>query len=409
MRETSIAIVIPSEMRYVFFLFSVWSFITLCRPQDYFSILALLRPSLTFGLITIIAYFLHGAHLNSIFKSSQFKLYLLLIIIMILGVPFSYYRSASLREVFGYMSIGLVFFFLFYQIANTKERLKQLLFIYSFGASIYAIYVLLFGSLAENRIAFGTMFDPNDIAFFVINFLAFNLLFITKEYSFTRRALVLLNVLIGLVVLFKTGSRGGFVACLAVVAYLLFNRTNTIKISFFKKAILVFTILLALWTISMNTERYKTILDVQSDYNLTDETGRVAIWKIGIRLMMSNPLTGVGVGRFYEGVGQDRLERGLPSARWQAAHNSFVQIGAETGVIGLFIFILMSFKVFSITGRIMNRSKSDDLVKVSEMVRAGFIGHLVCAIFLSQAYSVYWVFYIALSAKLNQMVEEEMA
>lgn len=407
MRHLEASAVYQIDLKPSYVLFAVWSFITLCRPQDYLPFLAVVRPSFTLGLITLAAFLLGAADRKYILRNQQFRLFLALIIIMVLGVPFSYYRSASLKEVIDYASISTIFFILLYHFVNMVESLKSLLFAYCCGTSIYAAYVLMFGNLAGERIIFGTMFDPNDTAFFIINFFSFNLLFLTSTTALLKKLIVITNIIVCLLVMFKTGSRGGFVACISLFSYLLLIRTKTINISFLKKAILVFMALIALWSFSMNTERYKSILDVSTDYNVVDETGRVAIWKIGMRMMLSNPLTGVGMGRFYEGVGRDRSERGLPSAKWQAPHNSFVQIGAETGVIGLFIYILMSYKVFRITGRVISRSRSEDLVKISEMIMAGFLGHIVSAMFLSQAYSIYWVFYIALSARLQQMLEEE--
>ena len=392
-----------------FILFGIWSFITLCRPQDYFAILAMVRPSLLFGLIALLAFLLGTGYRKSILRAGQFRLFLALIVIMIIGIPFSYYRSASLKEVFYYASVSMIFFVLLYHFVNTVDKLKSLLFAYCCGASIYAIYALVFGKITGERIAFGTMFDPNDIAFFIINFIAFNFMFLASKTTLLKRLIVIANIIVCLVVLFKTGSRGGFVACIALFTYLMFVRTRTVNVSFLKKAFLFFMALMVLWTISMNTERYRSILDVSTDYNVVDETGRLAIWKMGMRMMLSNPLTGVGMGRFYEGVGRDRQERGLLSWRWQAAHNSFVQIGAETGLIGFIIFILLSCRVFLIAGRTAARSRSEDLVRISEMTRAGFLGHVVSAMFLSQAYSIYWVFYIALSACLQRMLEEESA
>lgn len=396
-----------SEFKHIFLLFGLWSFITLCRPQDYLSPLAYLRPTLTLGVITILFFFLHVRNSQSIYKNFQFKLFLLLILLMIIGIPFSYYRNASLQYAFEYMSISIIFFILFYHIANTAKKLESLLFAYCFGASIYAIYVLLFGKLTAGRISFGTMFDSNDIAFFLINFIPFNLLCLTRNNNFFKRILAFVSIALSLIVLFKTGSRGGLVACLALFAYLLFIKTRTINLSFLSKFILIFLAFISLLTLSVNKERYKTILDVKTDYNVTGEQGRIAIWKTGLKMMLSEPLTGVGMGRFSEGVGRDRMERGLPSTRWQVAHNSFVQIGAEIGIFGLILFTLMTWNVFSITNRVIKYSHSERLVRISEMVRAGFIGHVVCAMFLSQAYSVYWIFYIALSAKLHRILEEE--
>lgn len=385
-------------------LFSLWSFIVLCRPQDYLLFLEMLRPCLTFGLITFASFILTQTSINKEIVSGQFKLFLMLILIMIIGIPFSYYRSESLKDVFSYASASIMFYFLFYQLVNDIGRIRRLLFLYCCGATIYAIYQLLFG--IGERLSFGTMFDPNDISFFLINFIFFNLLFINKNNKVYMRLIGLINILVCSAVILKTGSRGGVVAFASVFAFLLFAHIRTINISFFKKAFLLTLIFISLLLSTTNYERYRTILDIEDDYNWVDETGRVAIWKIGLKLVLSNPLTGVGVGRFNEGVGRDREERGL-QARWQSAHNSFVQIGAESGVIGLILYVMMTCKVFSITSLILKKSQSDDFVKISEMAKAGFIGHVVCAMFLSQAYSIYWVFYIVLSAKLHQLLNEE--
>jgi O-antigen ligase len=213
--------------------------------------------------------------------------------------------------------------------------------------------------------------------------------------------------MIGLIVILKTGSRGGLIALITVFAYLLFAKTRTVKLSFMTKGALVLIAIVSLLFVNMNSDRYKTILDLQNDYNVTDETGRIAIWKIGTRLMLSHPFTGIGMNRFSEGVGRDREERGFHAAEWQAPHNSLVQIGAETGIFGLILFCLMSSNAFKITGQIIGKSRSEELVKISEMARAGFIGLFLSAMFISQAYSVYWVFYIVLSAVMKYMLDNE--
>jgi O-antigen ligase len=122
--------------------------------------------------------------------------------------------------------------------------------------------------------------------------------------------------------------------------------------------------------------------------------------------MLENPLTGVGLRCFREAIGRDRDERGLLPF-WQSAHNSLVQIGTETGVIGLTLFILMSCKAVLIFGRVRNRAKCNQLKRIGEMARLGFVGHFVSAFFLSQAYSLYWLFYVLLSVVLSRLLAEE--
>lgn len=391
----------------IFIIFSIWSFILLCRPQDYLSFLEALRPGLSLGLITMIIYFIGSSSSGRISSSKQFILYRYLIIVMIIGVPFSYYMSASLKDIIDYASITTMFFFLFYKIVNSVSKLLSLLFAYSTGVAIYGAYILKFGSFSDERISFGSMFDPNDTAFFFIGFLTFNLLFISSDNKGYKKIIAVINIALSLIVILKTGSRGGLISCSVLFAYLLVIKTNTVKLSLIAKTAIVIVAILSVQIININFERYNTILDLKEDYNVTGEEGRIALWQTGMRMMLSRPLTGVGMNRFNEGVGKDRIARGLASPKWQTAHNSLVQIGAETGIIGLIIFCLMSINVFKITGEVVNKSRSEELVKISEMSRAGFLGLFLSAMFLSQAYSLYLAFYIVLSAKLQCLLDKE--
>jgi len=127
-----------------------------------------------------------------------------------------------------------------------------------------------------------------------------------------------------------------------------------------------------------------------------------------MQAMLERPITGTGVETFYMAVGKDRERRNLPSQAWQAAHNMAVQIGTETGVIGLALFLLMSVNVFRIFFKVRAKSSSETLVRISEMGNAGFLGLFISGMFLSQAYSLYWAFYIVLSAAVNRVFLNEM-
>lgn len=63
---------------------------------------------------------------------------------------------------------------------------------------------------------------------------------------------------------------------------------------------------------------------------------RVALWHEALVMMREHPVTGVGVGGFQALSTTARSDR---DARW--AHNSFLQQGAETGVVGLVSLTLL--------------------------------------------------------------------
>src|SRR2546422_9855684 len=87
----------------------------------------------------------------------------------------------------------------------------------------------------------------------------------------------------------------------------------------------------------------QTTVRPDRDYNTTSETGRLKIWERGLNYMAGRPVLGVGAGNFPVAEGTisplARLqERGI-GVRWGAAHNSFLQVGAELGIPGLLLFI----------------------------------------------------------------------
>jgi len=382
--------------------------VLLCRPQDYFTFLVPVRPALFLGLFTFLVFFVTmpaSSHVM-LFKNSQVKLYMALICIMVLSIPLALYRRAAFEFVFlGYINV-ILFFFIFLAVVNTPEKVKTILFVGCLGTGLYLIIALIKGGIVAKRLYFGNMFDPNDLAFFSLSFLPFNLIFVSEGNHLVKRLVCISNFVIGALVILLTGSRGGFIGFAIVLLMLFLTKTNTFRASYK----VVFAVLMLVFVSTnmriIDFNRYESIINLEDDYNKTSETGRLEIWKVGVRVMLSHPFTGVGLGCFAEAIGTDRDERGL-IPRWQAAHNSLIQIGSESGVIGAILFVLASLNAFRIFGQARRRSKSDGAIKIAEMARIGFAGHFISAMFVSQAYSIYWAFYIALSAMADRLIKQE--
>jgi O-antigen ligase len=396
--------------KFSFALFCVWTVVLLSRPQDYFPFLAPVRPALVLGLLNLIVIFSKKVRSldRKLFRSRQVKLYIALICVMVLGIPLAIYRRAAFQFIFlGYINV-ILFFFIFLMAVNTTKKLEKILFIGCLGTGLYLGFALMEGGFTAKRLVFGGMFDPNDLSFFSLSMLPFNLIFISKDNSLLKRFVCMGIFIIGVLVILFTGSRGGFIGFSIVFLMLFLEKTYTFRLPY--KIVFITLIFIYIFTKigTIDFERYRTITDYQKDYNITDETGRMQIWKTGMKLMLQRPFTGVGVSCFAEAIGEDRKERNLPPL-WQAAHNSLVQIGAETGVMGLILFSLMSFKAFRIFGHVRKEARSQVLIKIGEMARVGFLGHLISGMFLSQAYSIYWAFYIAISAVLWRFLETELS
>ena len=394
---------------FLFLVFCIYVFVLIGRPADLFGFLVPLRLALVFGLATLTLYFFweRSPEDGSVLLNPQVKLYIALVCIMIIGIPFSYYTRNSFMFFFNkYMNV-IIFFYLFFRIVYSINRLKKVLLVICIGVGIYTNYSLLHGGFVGGRLHYGDMFDPNDLAYFLLSFILFNFLFISKENNKFIRIICLINLLSGLLLILMTGSRGGFLGLFCVMVLFFVSKTYTVKYSHKLIFLTICILLIALNSSKIDFERYKTLTNLKEDYNFYDETGRMAVWKTGMRLMFEHPLTGVGILCFREAIGRDRDEKGLLPF-WQSAHNTLVQIGTETGVPGLIVFVLMCYKSVRIFGRVRKKAGNEQLKRIGEIARLGFVGHFVSAFFLSQAYSLYWVFYMVLSAVLYRLLGENV-
>jgi O-antigen ligase len=85
----------------------------------------------------------------------------------------------------------------------------------------------------------------------------------------------------------------------------------------------------------------QTMLSAEDDYNFTSEDGRIQIWKRGMSYMQDYAF-GVGIGNF--GRAEGTISSKAQSREWgtgiifTAPHNSFVEAGAEMGVVGFVLW-----------------------------------------------------------------------
>ena len=110
------------------------------------------------------------------------------------------------------------------------------------------------------------------------------------------------------------------------------------------------------------------------------------VWKRGVGYMLRRPVLGVGADNFYVAEGtlsergrQQQFGRGF---KWSAAHNSFVQIGAELGIPGLVAFIAMLIVAFRTGLRSSARSHDPDSLTqhaLGQAFAATVIGYVVTA------------------------------
>ncbi len=198
-----------------------------------------------------------------------------------------------------------------------------------------------------------------------------------------------------------TGSRGGFIglvvgglATLAVSPGLSAAR----KIG----VVAVGTVAFAVFAPDGYWRQMSTILSVEEDYNFTDDTGRIQIWKRGLGYVLEYPVLGVGPDNFVR-AGWELSQAGRSGLlgsglRDQAPHNTFLQVWAELGTAGLAVWlgILMAgvFGSWNLRRRLqragLNRDVEGDgrfLWLMCSYIPASFVGFAVTTIFVTHAFT----------------------
>jgi len=140
----------------------------------------------------------------------------------------------------------------------------------------------------------------------------------------------------------------------------------------------------------------ETILHPEEDYNRTADNGREMIWRRGISYMLKYPLFGVGGDNFGVAEGTisplASLQQYGIGVRWNAAHNSFVQTGAELGIPGLLLLLAVIGSAFASLRRIgqlhaKSRVRERGPPQLAQALASSLVGFVVGAFFLSLAYS----------------------
>jgi len=282
------------------------------------------------------------------------------------------------------------------------------------GAALFCVIVLSRYTVGTNgRLGELEDYDTNDLALVIVCTLPLAIYVFARSRQFVVRGAVLVAGACLMATLAKTGSRGGFVGLLAVMGYLaVFGRA--VPVGKRLAAVAVTLLFLVTFASSRYWDMMQTILHPTSDYNWSGQgdIGRMELWKRGLGYMAAYPFLGVGASAYSSAEGTlapqaARQEHGI-GFKWSTAHNSFLEIGVELGVLGLVLFVAGFVSGFRTLARI-GRGPPGRAPLLAQTLGASLAGYAVSGFFLSAAYWPYLYALLGMIAALDTVAAPHAA
>ena len=379
--------------------------ISIGRVHDHIGFLRVLRPGLTLTAFCMLIAVVKPAalRLDNLFAAWPAKAVIALGGAAVLSSFFGLSLGASGSFLLENMAPVMAFFFLATVCFRNPNDLRWIVIAYVaatvavFWASIFHSDTIEFEGFARQG-GVG-MYDGNDIGVvYLVGLPLAVVLLRSRTRAFQVFAIITILGIVASLVL--SASRGGFLGLIGGGLAVVFLSPGW---SIVKKILILFLPGLAMFLLAPDGywDQMGTILNPQDDYNLTSETGRVAIWTRGLGYVAQYPVFGIGpdnflrAGWFISDVGRAGLVGA--SVQDQAPHNTFLQVWAELGSVGLSIWL--SILAYGLIAPLLlrkrmprwwlERGSSDQrfLYLMASYLPASFVGFGITTFFVSHAYT----------------------
>ena len=386
--------------------------INLIRPGEIYPLFAMFRVERFFAILVLLSFFLNNYKL--VFPPITKRL-LLFYGAILLGVPFAVWRMGAFQ---GGIEFGKVVFYhlLIVALVTTRQRLRHFLIVLTCLVGFLALSSFILYATGHYQLRMGidraegltsSGGDPNTLGITLVSMLPFaGLLLLSRGMGFWRWiGLVVAGASVCTVVI--TGSRTAFFSMMFL--FFVFALTTKFGVVVLPAAVLMLGLI---WFVT--PEQYKNrYLSVQRLDTDASYQARVHSRKIGWQMFLHNPVTGVGIRQFGNASGmQYSKEAGLARRSWLNAHNLYIQLLAELGLVGTICWLAFAGTTFLQNLRLIKILKADDTVPPWMRFYPTAANLSMLCLFLAgfAAHSLYrtsWYMCGALTAALTIMIAKE--
>jgi len=298
--------------------------------------IALKKKKIQFTPIDILVLMFIGWSTVSLFQSSRLELSgsQLLRMIMFYFVYLYIVNNLGHTQKLVFATKVLLIGFLFQSLFAIAQYWLHLPFHMSEGSMVFTGALRSEFEVGEVYRVQGTLGWPNTFGLYIAMMLPLSLsVFLTRALA--RGKIAFISFCFGFVALLVTFSRGAWIGAFfgaLLVAYLL-HRRGLIRVKVAPIALVAF-VLVFFSTLMVGDEVYRRVTRTPA----ATSTIRIKLMKVAWEMIKAHPVTGVGLNTFTE-VMRDYDKTGVSSYFPEPVHNYFLLIAAETGVVGLVLFV----------------------------------------------------------------------
>ena len=380
-------------------LFSLAYFV---RPEDFIPGLNIIPIGKIAGGIALLAliFVVPSSHRNKL--TIELKVLLLLLGWMVLCIPFASWRSGALDTVVNKFSKGIIVAFLIYMVATSLTQVRRLLTIQAGTVALITIASLLvhrteFGRLMG--IQKGILENPNDLAINIaINFpLCVAFLFAAKKIW--SKAFWSISLVFMVWAVIATYSRSGLIAMVVSILICLWEFGVRGKRPMMMVSA-VFVAIVATGVIAVTPNyliRVESIFrgNIEGSGDRNSREARKELLIDSLTIMTSHPIFGIGPGN-------------LPSytQTWRVAHNTYAELGAETGLPGFTLFVLLlalTLRKIKRIRKLPGYESSEDIRLWTSGLWAAMAAYTSGALFSSTEYNLFPYFMVGYVCAVYQI------
>lgn len=395
---------IPVAFVKPFYGMVVFSILAYNRTQDLtWGVASEYRLSFYIAVAMFLGFMLRPPDRRYLVMEGRTWVLILLLILVTASVFLATYPGASYHKFYEFLKVIIVAM-ITPALLNTKERIRILYWTIALSLGFYGVKNGLM--FEESRQGPGGMLlDNNDFSAALCMNIPFLLCLARTEGKKWHRRGFYAAIPLTCVAVALTFSRGGFLALVFTMGVIVMKTRHRLL------AICAAPFLaIGFWIVMPQSwvERIETLKNPTED---DSAQARLDAWQTALRMSADKPWVGVGYRNFQIVYNDYSLER---DARDRVAHNSYLQLMAESGRPTLAVFLLLLVMTIANSRGLQKRARrvfggGHWIFHYAAAIEVSLYAYMVSGVFLNRAHFDLLYHLVAISIGLNWLAKRELA